>query len=616
MPTPVTFNGVVYQVPVQGDLNWAPPLTRYLVALAAGAISPAGGSYPLTADLNFGSSFGLVAPYYKSSSANISTAGVLRLSNTDSIGWRNFANSGNLLLGVNTSNQLTFGGTPIQPAITLLDGEIWIGNSSNLPIGRILSGGVTVTDTGVTSISSNYITNAMVNSAAAIAYSKLNLTGSIVNTDVGSSAAIAYSKLALSNSIVNADVNTAAAIAYSKLNLSASIVNTDIAAAAAIAYTKLAALNASIVPVTNSSGFLTSSTTTTTQLSFLDATSSIQTQLNGKQATGNYITALTGDVTATGPGSVAATLATVNGNVGSFGSSTSIPSFTVNAKGLITAANGNVVIAPAGTLTGTTLASNVVTSSLTAVGTITTGTWQGTAITVANGGTGDTSLTAYAVLTGGTTSTAPIQSIASVGTSGQVLTSNGAGALPTFQTSTASGVVNAGTANQVAYYAASASTVSGTNAFIVGANGPNGVIVGTNTNDSAAAGKVGEYVESVVSAVNFPTSAAYGDLTSISLTAGDWDVTFNWYAAANGSANTGIYTGISQTSGNSTTGLVNGSNWQQASFPPTASNNAFNVIAAYRQSLSGTTTIYAKFMSTYTVATPQMYGRLSARRMR
>lgn len=52
---------------------------------------------------------------------------------------------------------------------------------------------------------------------------------------------------------------------------------------------------------------------------------------------------------------------------------------------------------------------------------------------VALGGTGDSSLTAYAVLCGGTTSTAPVQSIASVGTSGQVLTSNGVSALPTFQ---------------------------------------------------------------------------------------------------------------------------------------------------------------------------------------
>lgn len=48
------------------------------------------------------------------------------------------------------------------------------------------------------------------------------------------------------------------------------------------------------------------------------------------------------------------------------------------------------VTAAAGTLTGTTLASNVVFSSLTSVGTITTGTWNGTTIALANGGTGST----------------------------------------------------------------------------------------------------------------------------------------------------------------------------------------------------------------------------------
>lgn len=54
---------------------------------------------------------------------------------------------------------------------------------------------------------------------------------------------------------------------------------------------------------------------------------------------------------------------------------------------------------------------------------------------VANGGTGAASATAYAVQCGGTTSTGAHQSIASVGTAGQVLTSNGVGALPTFQAS-------------------------------------------------------------------------------------------------------------------------------------------------------------------------------------
>jgi hypothetical protein len=59
----------------------------------------------------------------------------------------------------------------------------------------------------------------------------------------------------------------------------------------------------------------------------------------------------------------------------------------------------------------------------------------GTDVMVADGGTGVSSLTAYAPLFGGTTSTGPVQS-GTVGTAGQVLTSNGAGALPTFQAPT------------------------------------------------------------------------------------------------------------------------------------------------------------------------------------
>ena len=55
-------------------------------------------------------------------------------------------------------------------------------------------------------------------------------------------------------------------------------------------------------------------------------------------------------------------------------------------------------------------------------------------LTVANGGTGRaTSTTAYAVMCAGTTATGAHQTIASVGAAAQVLTSNGAAALPTFQ---------------------------------------------------------------------------------------------------------------------------------------------------------------------------------------
>ena len=90
---------------------------------------------------------------------------------------------------------------------------------------------------------------------------------------------------------------------------------------------------------------------------------------NQSYLTGNQAITLSGDLTGSGTTAIAGTLATVNSNVGSFGSSTSIPNITVDGKGRISAAGGNAVVAPAGTLTGTTLSSNVTASSLTSFGT-------------------------------------------------------------------------------------------------------------------------------------------------------------------------------------------------------------------------------------------------------
>jgi hypothetical protein len=64
------------------------------------------------------------------------------------------------------------------------------------------------------------------------------------------------------------------------------------------------------------------------------------------QPSGNYITALTGDGTASGPGSSVLTLATVFNAPATYGSATRVPIITVNAKGLVTNVTTTVISVP------------------------------------------------------------------------------------------------------------------------------------------------------------------------------------------------------------------------------------------------------------------------------
>lgn len=63
--------------------------------------------------------------------------------------------------------------------------------------------------------------------------------------------------------------------------------------------------------------------------------------------------AFTGDIT-TSAGTVATTLATVNANTGSWGTATAVPTFTVNGKGLITAATNTTISIPSTAISDST----------------------------------------------------------------------------------------------------------------------------------------------------------------------------------------------------------------------------------------------------------------------
>lgn len=104
-------------------------------------------------------------------------------------------------------------------------------------------------------------------------------------------------------------------------------------------------------------------------------------------------------------------------------------------------------------------------TSLTTLGTITTGTWNGTAIGAGYGGTGQTTYSIGDLLYANTTSTL---AKLSAGTSGYVLKSNGAGAAPSWQVD-ATGMSGSGTTNYVPKFTA-ASTLGNSLLFDNGTN--------------------------------------------------------------------------------------------------------------------------------------------------
>ena len=149
-----------------------------------------------------------------------------------------------------------------------------------------------------------------------------------------------------------------------------------------------------------------------------------------------------------------------------------------------------------------------------------------------------------------------------------------------------------------------------------------GGIVGTTTNDDTNAGNVGEVISSVVlsgSAVSMATNTTK-DVTTISLTAGDWDVWSElWINSAASTQITFIGFGINTTSATLiSVPTLSASYTQLVGVTYTSGGTGYPVsnTAVCRLSLSGTTTVYLSAKLTFTVSTASTYGKILARRRR
>lgn len=153
------------------------------------------------------------------------------------------------------------------------------------------------------------------------------------------------------------------------------------------------------------------------------------------------------------------------------------------------------------------------------------------------------------------------------------------------------------------------------NIAVTGLTTPTGGIKGTATNDAAAAGNVGE----LISAQTGPTAISSTTLfnaTSISLTAGDWDVNGTiYYAPAGGTTSSAIYAAINTTSASLPTypgsGGVQGIQAAQA-----AGADIILGTGTMRISIASPTTVYLVGFCAFAVSTMSATGFIRARRMR
>jgi hypothetical protein len=145
-------------------------------------------------------------------------------------------------------------------------------------------------------------------------------------------------------------------------------------------------------------------------------------------------------------------------------------------------------------------------------------------------------------------------------------------------------------------------------------------IVGVTDGSNANAGVVGEYVSAQVSApTTGATSGSALNATSISLTAGDWDVNgtiaFNFAAATGSNFQGSINTTSATFPGGQSVSQLNGSS-TYLSTTLTTNTGVTLPVPPQRINITTTTTVYLIGVLTFTSGTAGIGGTIRARRIR
>lgn len=293
---------------------------------------------------------------------------------------------------------------------------------------------------------------------------------------------------------------------------------------------------------------------------------------------------------------------------------------TLNTTGTITVPNATDTLI--GKATTDTLTNKSISGSTNTITNVSLTTGVTGVLPLANGGTNKN----MSVTQGGLVWTdSDSQEVSAAGTTSDWALSGGTGA-PTFSSTTTTAKNITGSADAIQLKVTGNSTQTndivdvfksdGTTNLLAVTNTAGTAIRGTTNNTAAAAGFIGETLETSWSDINFPgaTNTA-GDLGNISVTAGDWNICIAESDRPNtATARTYTQVGFATTSGSTWSGQVVGQT--RVDGPAGLSGINATLSFCYHILVSTTTTYYAKMIGDYATGNPKTTGTMWIRRAR